>query len=133
MKRNIIIREINCSIQKVFDFTVNPNNTPLWINTVIEEKTDSKTINLGTRYYQLVKLPKGKIEKSCAVITGFVENEFIEFSYIGTTYKCSYSYVSTEKGTILTYYEEAMKDEDLENFMTESSMDYLKALLDHSS
>lgn len=130
MKSKKITREINSPVQKVFRFTINPKNTPLWIDSVIEEKTDSELVTLGTKYIQVIKLPNGEEGKSCAVITGFIENEYIEFSYVGTTYKCNYSYHPTIHGTILVYYEEAEKDEDLEVPMSESSIDRLKALLE---
>ena len=50
MKTNKLNIRINKPISEVFDFTINPQNTPRWIDFIVEETIDSREIKLGTRY-----------------------------------------------------------------------------------
>ena len=63
MKKNTLIIEIKKPVDVVFDFTINPKNTPKWIPSVLEEKTSERTVKVGTVYYQ--KNDDGKKTRSC--------------------------------------------------------------------
>ena len=132
MKDNIITIEIARPVEDVFEFTINPNNTHLWIDSVIKERIDTTEIGLGTKYYQVVRLIDGNQGFEQAIISAFIKNKLIEFSYIGTTYKCRYSYKSTIIGTTLTYIEEAENDEDLSMPMERSTLYKLKKILEET-
>jgi hypothetical protein len=41
---------INKPISEVFAFTINPQNTPKWIECIIEEKVNRYPISVGTEY-----------------------------------------------------------------------------------
>ena len=41
---------INCLAQEVFDFTINPENTPKWVGGVVTEQTNESPTKLGTIY-----------------------------------------------------------------------------------
>lgn len=41
---------IDCSANEAFDFTVDPNNTPKWVEGVVHEETNESPTKLGTVY-----------------------------------------------------------------------------------
>lgn len=50
MKINKLTIRIKKPISDVFDFTINPQNTPRWIDFIVEETINGKEIKIGTRY-----------------------------------------------------------------------------------
>jgi len=50
MKENIISIIINKSIHEVFEFSTNPQNTHLWVDSIKEEMTNEYPPKLGTIY-----------------------------------------------------------------------------------
>lgn len=130
MKQNEINIKIIRPIGDVFAFTINPNNTHLWIDSVIKESINTDVVGLGTIYSQIVKLSNGDQGYTKAEITIYIKNELIEFSFIGTTYKCRYSYATAQNGTSLTYFEEAENDDDLPIPMEKAAFLKLKKIIE---
>ena len=72
MKENKITIIINKSIDEVFEFTINPKNTPLWIESIAEEVSDEYPPKINTKYknrgkdsdwnvYKVVEFKRNKI------------------------------------------------------------------------
>jgi hypothetical protein len=72
MKQLKLKIEINESADNVFEFCLNPKNTPKWIDGIIKEKTNEWPTKLGTIYkntsdgkvwneYKLTEFDKGKM------------------------------------------------------------------------
>ena len=50
MISNTLSIEINRSVSEVFEFTINPDNTPKWIEGIVEEKISFFPVAVGTQY-----------------------------------------------------------------------------------
>ncbi len=50
MTSNVQTIEIDKPIAEVFEFTINPDNTPKWIDGIKEEKVNSSPVTVGTEY-----------------------------------------------------------------------------------
>ncbi len=72
MKENKISVVIDRPANEVFDFVVNPENTPKWIDSLVKEKVNEQPIRLGTIYrnvnkagewaeYEMVEFEKPKM------------------------------------------------------------------------
>ena len=48
MKENRISIIINKPVQEVFTFTIDPNNTPKWIDGIKEEQISEQPVKIGT-------------------------------------------------------------------------------------
>ena len=50
MKENTLTITIRRPLQEVFDFTLDPNNTPKWIHSLVSEERTSDDVAIGTEY-----------------------------------------------------------------------------------
>lgn len=126
MKENRIAVRIGCPVSKVFDFAVNPANTPKWIAGIVEEKTNEWPPRLGTIYrnknrdgvwteYEVVELAK--------------DREFV-LRQKGSDYRVRYAFTPRGDGsTELTYFEWVERGE-LKDPFTKATLDRLKSLLE---
>jgi uncharacterized protein YndB with AHSA1/START domain len=108
MKENKISIEINAPISKVFDFTINPKNTPLWLDNITCEETNELPVRLGTKYKNLNRQRKWTEYE----VTQFKPNKVFELKQKSDTYFVRYTYepISDTK-TKLTYFEWVEKGE----------------------
>ncbi len=107
MKENKISIEINCPISEVFEFTLNPKNTPLWIDNIVSEQTNEWPVKLGTKY----KNANGGKWSEYTVIQ-FEPNKLFEMKQSNSLYHVHYTFKKiSDKKTKLTYFEWVEKGE----------------------
>ena len=106
MNSNTVEININCPVEKVFDFTTNPENTPKWIKSVVKEWIVEDEISVGTIFKQIVRDEEGQYETQY-IVTAYEKNKLFQLQQVGSDYECAYSYLSTNngKGTRLIYHE----------------------------
>ena len=102
MKENKISIELNRPVSEVFEFVLNPKNTPLWIDNIIYEETDEFPARLGTKYKN--KNRKGELAEY--EIVQFDFNKSFTMKQLNSVYFVKYSLNTISKNkTKLTYFE----------------------------
>ncbi len=127
MKENEISIEINRPVAEVFEFTVNPKNAHLWIDDIVETKTDEFPVQLGTEYKDVNRAGDWTEYK----VVQFKQNKMFELKQKNGLYHVLYRYepISNNK-TKLTYLE-WVDDGNLENPFTLSVLKKLKKSIEH--
>lgn len=126
MKDLKLIIQINKSIQEVFEFTTNPKNTPLWIDSIVKESVDSELIKIGTTYQNWDK--EGTMNEY--KVTQYKPYEVFQLDATHKDYKVRYTYISlSESSTELEYYEWSESGQLHAPFMQET-LENLKAVME---
>lgn len=108
--------------EEVFEFVLEPNNTPSWCSHIDEESVDTEQIGLGTRYTNNF----GELE-----VTDYERNVYFELSEIGTEYQCSYSFHKIDDNiTEIVYFEGMLDGTPLDEAMETENFDRLKEILE---
>lgn len=129
MKDKKLIVIINKPVSKVFAFTINPNNTPKWVESMVTEHTNEWPVKRGSTYRN--KNRAG--EWSEYTVTQFKENEMFVFSKNDSAYHVKYIFTPIDDNvTKLEYYEFVDKGEIEEPF-TQEILDKLKTLMENES
>lgn len=92
---------INKPHDKVFEFTLEPKNTPKWIDLITSETVDTEQIGIGTIYTN---------DFGILTVTDYERNLYFELTNEKTTYQCSYSFKKIDDDTTEIIYFEAMLD-----------------------
>lgn len=104
MQENKLTVKINKSVSEVFEFTLNPKNTPLWIKYVDFETTSTWPVKVGTTYENHSK--KGQV--FTFRVTELVKDDHFELEEVGSPskYQCRYTFRKlSEDSTEFEYYE----------------------------
>lgn len=122
MKTNEIRIIIDAPANDIFEFVLEPKNTPTWIEGAGEETVNTDQIGLGTVYSNDI----GKW-----VVTDYEKGKFFELSDTSIHYSCSYSFRKiNEICTELVYFESHSDGSNLENPMEEKNFKKLKEILE---
>ncbi len=125
MKENKLDVKIAKPVNEVFDFTINPKNTPKWVDAIELEETNEWPIKIGTKYRN-----KGKSgEWSEYVVTALEPNKLFEIKMLGSNYHTRYTYEEFGSETKLEYYEWVEEGEIKDPFVMDT-LDKLKEILE---
>ncbi len=102
MKENKISIVIDKPVAIVFDFTINPSNTPKWIDHLIKEETNEYPPRIGTIYRN-----RGLVENwDEYYVSEIKENLLFELTSKDGVYHVRYNYKPlSENQTEMEYYE----------------------------
>lgn len=102
MKENKLKIVINKSIEEVFEFTINHQNTHLWIKSIQEEKASEYPPKIGTKYMN----HWGDFNWDTYEVIEFAQNEIFTLSDINKNYHVKYTYkIINSNKTELEYFE----------------------------
>ncbi len=102
MTSNVQTIEIDKPIAEVFEFTINPDNTPKWIESIKEEKVNSSPITVGTEYSNT----KNGSDWTIYTCTEFEKDRKFMLQQKNSLYHVEYIYEKiSDTQTKLTYHE----------------------------
>ena len=126
MKTHKLTIRIKKPVSEVFDFTINPQNTPRWIDFIVEETIDGKEIKLGTRYTNRDK--DGKV--NLYELTQFENDKVFELKSVPPYYTVKYTYTPISDNETELEYFEWMDSGELSTPFPMSAMEKLKDILE---
>jgi len=127
MKENKIKIIINKPIDEVFEFTTNPNNTPLWIESIAEEVSDEYPPKINTKYKNRGKDSDWNVYK----VVEFKKNKIFALTELDENYSVKYTYNRLgENKTEMTYFEWVKKGE-IQNPFTQKILNKLKSAIEN--
>ncbi len=127
MKNNKLKIIIQKSVQEVFAFTVNPNNTPKWIDGVVVEKTNEWPPSIGTIYENC----DDKNNFSIYRVTKFEMNKEFELTKQDeSTYVVNYFYRAVPDNSTELVYHEWVSEGVIENPFTQEMLEQLKKVME---
>lgn len=125
--QNILSVSIDLPVAEVFEFTTNPQKTPLWIEGMEEEQASEFPPKVGSFYRNR--------SFGCGVwsvyeVSGYEKDRLFALRR-EDGYNVVYTYQPYEKGTLMTY-DEWMEDGKggLEELFTLAHMEKLKAVME---
>lgn len=127
MKENKITVIINKPIEEVFEFTINPKNTHLWINSIEEEVSDEYPPKINTQYKNRGKNSDWNVYK----VVEFKKNKIFTLTELDENYSVKYTYNKLgENKTEMTYFEWVKKGE-IQNPFTQEILNKLKSAIEN--
>ena len=126
MKDKRLTIVINKPLQAVFDFTLDPLNTPKWVGSIVQETRNETPTKLGTVY----KNQNNKGEWSEYEVTEFEPNKVFVMSQKNGSYHVKYTFLPvSENQTELEYYEYVDNGEISQPF-TQEVLQKLKVVME---
>jgi hypothetical protein len=126
MNRNTISVQINKPISVVFEYTINPKNTPLWIDSVDVEETDNWPIQLGTTYRNKGEQTEWNVYK----VSDFVKDSVFELTSTDNKYHVRYVYKFLNEDSTEMTYDEWVDSGELNDPFSEEVLKKLKKVLE---
>lgn len=127
MKDKRLAIVINRSAKDVFDFVLNPHNTPLWIDAIVQEQTNEFPVKKGTMYRNQNK--EGKWSEYTVI--EFEKDRMFVLKNNNNNYSVRYTLKPVDENkTELDYYEWVNQGE-LDDFFTIKLLEKLKGALEN--
>ncbi|MGD0510419.1 MAG: hypothetical protein ABSA33_01125 [Candidatus Micrarchaeaceae archaeon] len=126
MDENEISIEINCPVGEVFDFTVNPKNTPLWIDSIVEEQASEFPAQVGTEYKNVSRNGDWTQYK----VTQLKQNKVFELKQKSGLYHVLYKYEALSESRTRFTYIEWVDSGDIEHPFTTAVLKKLKNVVE---
>lgn len=125
MKENKLTIKISKSVHEVFEFTINPDNTPKWIDEVAEELAEYP-IKVGTKYKN-----RGDEEGWTEYfVSDFEKDKIFELKALNSPYVVRYTYKTISPTETELTYHEWMEEGELDKPFAMKTLENLKQILE---
>src|SRR6266571_4852348 len=102
MKEKKLSIQINKPASEIFTFTLNPANTPRWVNSIVNEEVSELPTKLGTIYRNIGQNGKW----NSYTVTEFEDNRMFVLTSKDNNYHCRYTFRPIDENTTeFEYYE----------------------------
>ena len=118
--------KINRPTSYVFAFTLDPKNTPLWVDSIIEEESNETPTQVGTIYKNVNK--EGVWSEY--LVTQYEKDRLFEFVASDKNYHVKYTFTPLSESTCELEYFEWVETGQLEAPFTMVVLEKLKAALE---
>lgn len=128
MKEQKLNIQINKPIKDVFEFTLDPANTPKWINAVVSEQTNEWPAKLGTIYRNQNKNGEWR---ELEITTFELNKKFVLSTREG--FHVGYTFTPLDENTTKLEYTLRMDKGELKVLMTIEVLEKLKKIIEAES
>lgn len=116
------------SVKDVFEFTINPANTPKWIDDIVIEETNEFPPKLGTIYRNKNKLGNWNEYE----ITTYVKDKMFELKRKNGFYYVRYTFKPTKEGYCNFEYYEWVTKGQLDDTFSDKVLQKLKKIVENN-
>jgi hypothetical protein len=128
MKSCKLTIQINKSASYVFQFTLNPKNTSLWIDSILKEEVNETPTKIGTVYRNVNTEDKW----SEYTVTQYEKNNYFELVSSDKNYHVKYTLTPLDSMKCKLEYFEWVESGQLESPFTIQILEKLKLVLESS-
>ena len=126
MKDKTLLIRVNKPAQEVFEFTLNPVNTPKWLDSVVKEEINESPVKKGTQYRnQNTQGVWGEY-----TMKEFKKNEMFEWTKSDNNYHVRYTFKPIDENTTELEYYEWVEEGELDEPFTLEILQKLKSTLE---
>jgi hypothetical protein len=126
MKNLILTIKIDEPPGEVFEFTLNPKNTPKWVDSIVYEEANEWPVKLGSVYRNQNK--EGKWSEY--VLTEFKKDKLFTLTSKDGNYNVRYKLTQLEKNSCELEYYEWVDNGELEKLFTIEILQKLKNVIE---
>ena len=126
MKENKLTIFINKHVKEVFEYSLESNNVPKWINSIKEEIPEERPVKLGTK---LRNIGVDSQEWNKYEVIDFQPPRTFTLKRLNGDYFVKYTCTEKDNGTEFEYFEWAEYGE-LDGLMEMSALELLKELIE---
>lgn len=126
VKSNRISVQILKPVSEVFEFTVNPQNTPKWIDTIVEEQVSDWPPKTGSIYKSKSKAGEWVVYE----VTNIVPNQIFELMASDGAFHCRFTYKPLADYKCEVEYFEWNDFEDIKEPFKQEYLNKLKRLVE---
>ncbi len=126
MQKNELTIQINKSVPEVFFFFYNPQNTPLWIDSIVSEEVSEWPVKRGSIYRNQDK--NGSWSEY--VVREWEENKIFAWDKKDSKYHVRYIFTPIDKNTTELKYYEWVDEGKLDDPFVQDILEKLKGILE---
>jgi hypothetical protein len=126
MKNCRLTININRPVSDVFGFTLDPKNTPLWVDSIVKEEVNEVPTKVGTKYRNVDKAGVW----SEYLVTKYEKDKLFEFTAADKNYHVLYTFTQLSESSCKLEYFEWVENGELDAPFTLHMLEKLKLALE---